>query len=134
MRNARAMIVLMLSTVIWCGPSVGQSVGPSTTHILFMPVKSCTAWTETRSTPATLTVEGAAKAEEVKWWLLGYVSGVNNNPSLPDFLGLPGVDGPMVIAWVDSFCVLNPYAPITDAAQTLIHHLFVRATAPPASK
>jgi hypothetical protein len=73
---------------------------------------SCGAWSKPRD------IDDKSKNTQ---WLLGFLSGINDANSGPDFLSHTDADG--VIAWVDNYCRQHPLDHIVEAASKLATEL-----------
>jgi hypothetical protein len=74
---------------------------------------SCGLWTSTsKHTPTH---------EQLKGWVLGYLSGTNMESEGADFLRGRDADG--LTAWIDNYCRRNPLHAITQAIYALTNEL-----------
>ena len=83
----------------------------------YNPLLSCGDFVELRNGPETIEKTAAF------WWLIGFVSGVNNG--LPETFDITGETGLFdSLQWAVDYCAAKPEAPLEDAAQALVRHLY----------
>jgi len=82
----------------------------------YNPLLSCGAFAQLQTGEETL--EKAAST----WWLIGFLSGVNNG--LPNTFDIVGRDGLFsALRWVIDYCRTRPHIQFKRAAEALIAHL-----------
>ena len=115
MRYRSAGLGIVLFFCVAAG--TGQAGDSQNRFKSYNPLLSCGDFVELRQGPETIEKTAAF------WWLIGFVSGVNNG--LPETFDITGDTGLFdSLQWAVDYCAANPEAPLEDAAQSLVRHLY----------
>jgi hypothetical protein len=117
-RGAVALVILAVAVMIVVTFAQAADAEPRKVFTPETTPTSCGAWTEARQTKSV-------RAELLKEWVAGFLSGMNLKSDEPD--ALLGTDFEGATAWLDNYCKANPLATITEASMYLLKQLTTNA-------
>lgn len=105
-------------------PVLGGTPKTVTYSLVGAGVLECTDWTKIRETALVERATPTLPFESIiaERWILGYVNGYTA-AALAEADPLRGVNGTLVLDWLDKYCASNKEKDVTDGAQKLLSEL-----------